>query len=401
VWNINAALHVLGPALRVAVVSNWALPIGGAQIYATELASRLAESHDVLVLSGASDLRIAGAESLALPHLRPLHPDESAARKAAWHLRDQWRPTVHHAIKRELRRFGPDIVHTQEPQGLSAAVFTALTGTPAAHVHTAHDLNMLCVRTAMTRNGHACAGRCASCLLQRNVRSRFAGRRLDRLIAPSDYVREVHLSAGVVGPDAATTIRQAANDGLSREREPRPGELQVGFMGTLVRHKGILTLLEAFRAAPAGWQLHLAGGGVLDEAVSAACATDERITHHGYVTGDQKDVFFDRLDVLVIPSECEENAPLIAAEAVVRGLPCVVSDRGGLPETPEAWTFRAGDVSGLLATLRRRDEDPASLTGTSRALLGLRHDFGWPRHLEQLAAAYETAIGVRRFGMKA
>ena len=33
---------------------------------------------------------------------------------------------------------------------------------------------------------------------------------------------------------------------------------------------------------------------------------------------------------------------MIAAEAVVRGLPSVVSDRGGLPETPEAWTFQAG-----------------------------------------------------------
>ncbi len=62
-------------------------------------------------------------------------------------------------------------------------------------------------------------------------------------------------------------------------------------MGTIVRHKGILTLLEAFRSAPEGWRLHLAGGGVLDDAVAAACASDERITHHGYVTGPQKDAF--------------------------------------------------------------------------------------------------------------
>ncbi len=387
--------------MRVAVVSNWALPIGGAQIYATALAAQLAESQDVLVLSGASDLRISGAECLTLPHLRPLDPAESAARKAAWHLRDQWRPTVHHAVKRELRRFRPDVVHTQEPQGLSAAVFTALATVEGAHVHTAHDLNLLCVRTAMTINGHACAGRCAPCLLQRNVRGRFAARRLDQLIAPSDYVREVHLTAGVVAPEAATTIRQPASEAPSRQREPKPGELQVGFMGTLVRHKGILTLLEAFRAAPAGWRLHLAGGGVLDDAVSAACATDGRITHHGYVTGTQKNAFFDRLDVLVIPSECEENAPLIAAEAVVRGAPCVVSDRGGLPETPEAWTFRAGDVSALLGVLRRLDEDPTSIARASRALIGLRGDFGWARHLEQLHVAYENAISARRAGVKA
>ena len=73
---------------------------------------------------------------------------------------------------------------------------------------------------------------------------------------------------------------------------------------------------------------------------------DGRINHYGYVTGAQKNSFFDRLDVMVIPSEYEENAPIIVAEALVRGLPCVVSDRGGLPETPEAWTFRAGDTIG-------------------------------------------------------
>lgn len=382
-------------SLRVAIVSNWALPIGGAQIYAAGLAERLAEKHDVLMVSGASDLPISGAELVSVPHLRPLHPDESDLRKAVWHLRDQWRPTVHRAIKRELARFRPDVVHTQEPQGLSAAVFTAVAAVGAAHVHTAHDLNLLCVRTAMSVGGLTCHSRCAPCILQRNVRSRLAARGLDRLIAPSDFARETHVRWGVVPPRAAITIRQPANDAPARVREPEAKTLQVGFMGTLVRHKGILTLLKAFRSAPRGWRLHLAGGGVLSDSVRAACAADERITHHGYVSGAKKDEFFNRLDVLVIPSECEENAPLIAAEAVVHALPCVVSDRGGLPETPEAWTFPAGDGASLLSALHRLAGEPRVLAETSRRLLGLRDDFLWPRHLERLEAEYAKAISAR------
>ncbi len=378
-------------SLRVAIVSNWALPIGGAQIYASELAARLAERHDVLMVSGASDLRITGAEVVAVPHLRPLHPDESDLRKAVWHLRDQWRPTVHRAIKRELSRFRPDVVHTQEPQGMSAAVFTAVAAVGAAHVHTAHDLNLLCVRTAMSVDGLPCDRRCAPCILQRNIRSRIAARGIDRLLAPSDFARETHIRWGVVPPRAAVTVRQPANDVPGRVREPQPDALKVGFMGTLVRHKGILTLLEAFRSAPRGWELHLAGGGVLSDSVRAACAADERITHHGYVIGAQKDEFFDRLDVLVIPSECEENAPLIAAEAVVHGLPCVVSDRGGLPETPEAWTFRAGDVEGLLSVLQRVADEPHQLAEVSRRLLRVRGEFLWPPHLDRLEAEYAHA----------
>jgi len=382
--------------LRIAIVSNWALPIGGAQIYAAALAGRLAQTHDVLVLSGASDLRIPGAECVTVPHLRPLHPSESNVRKAGWHLRDQWRPTVHRAIRRELHRFRPDVVNTHEPQGLSAAVFTALADVEAAHVHTAHDLNLLCLRTTMTLGGHPCAGRCARCLLQRAVRARLAARRLDQLIAPSDYMRDVHVRFGVIAPEAAVTIRQPASDAPGRQRHPDGNGLNVGFMGTLSPHKGVLTLLETFRSAPNGWRLHLAGDGLLDDKVRATCAVDERIDHYGFVTGAQKNAFFDRLDVLVIPSEYEENAPLIAAEAAVRGLPCVVSDRGGLPETSEAWTFRAGDAGSLLDVLRRLVHEPNALSQASGALLRMRHDFLWPQHLERVEAAYARAITARR-----
>jgi glycosyltransferase involved in cell wall biosynthesis len=378
--------------LRIAVITNWALPIGGAQIYAAELVARLAGRHEVLMLSGASDLRIPGVEYVQVPHLRPLRPDESVLRKSVWHLRDQWRPAVHRAIRHELQRFRPSVVHTHEPQGLSAAVFTALADLPAAHVHTAHDLNLLCVRTAMTVDGQRCGGRCTPCLLQRNVRARLAQRSVDRLIAPSDYARAVHLRWKVATQATSSTVRQPAADAAARERAPRDAGLHIGFMGTLVRHKGILTLLEMFREAPQAWRLHLAGSGLLDDRVRAACAADDRITHHGYVTGTEKKSFFDRLDVLVIPSECEENAPLIAAEAVVSGLPCVVSDRGGLPETPAAFVFRAGDTGSLRATLQQLAETPETLREASGTLMKIRGNFLWPAHLERVEDNYEQAI---------
>src|SRR3954452_2414306 len=85
--------------LRIAIVSNWAIPprrrIGGAQVYAAELARRLAPEHDVVVLSGASELPLPGVRHVSLPHQRYLHPSEPDVRKALWHLRDQWRPSVH------------------------------------------------------------------------------------------------------------------------------------------------------------------------------------------------------------------------------------------------------------------------------------------------------------------
>lgn len=41
---------------------------------------------------------------------------------------------------------------------------------------------------------------------------------------------------------------------------------------------------------------------------------------------------YGRSKVVVVPSRCEESFGRVAAEAMVSGIPCVVSDRGGLPE---------------------------------------------------------------------
>jgi glycosyltransferase involved in cell wall biosynthesis len=377
--------------MRIALITNWALPIGGSQLYACELARQLADRHEVLVLSGAPELHLDPARCSRIPHLRPLHPAEPVVSKVVWHLRDQWRPSVHRVLKRELALFAPDVVHTQEPQGLSAAVFSAVAAARARHVHTAHDLNLLCARTAMTRDGQFCGGNCAPCLLQRGVRRTLAARWLHRLIAPSDYVGQKHVAFGVAPPERIVTIRQPASAATGRARRVDPPAFSIGFMGALAQHKGVLTLLEAFRLAPAEWRLEIAGSGVLEPHVRAAAALDPRITFRGYLTGLSKDAFFDSLDLLVIPSECEENAPRVAVEAVVRGVPVAVSDRGGLPETPEAVVFPAADARGLAAALLSLARKPEWLAAASERLISVRQDFLWPRHVERLEAVY-TAV---------
>src|SRR5947199_247951 len=112
--------------------------------------------------------------------------------------RDQWSPSVHRALKRELAVERPDVVWSHEPQGLSAAVFTAIAAVRLPHVHTAHDLNLLCLRTSMTRDGSFCGGRCLECRVQRTFRVGAIKLDLSRLIGVSRYICERHIRAGVV-----------------------------------------------------------------------------------------------------------------------------------------------------------------------------------------------------------
>ncbi len=360
---------------------------GGAERYAATLAASLAAAgHRVTMYSGDAGA-IAGVECRRLPSMSELSPTASIARRVGWHLREQWLPAVHRELGRGLEEEPPDLVHSHEPQLLSAAVFTAVAAAGLPHVHTAHDFNLLCARVTMTRAGTPCGGGCAGCRLQRAVRVRAIRRRLDLLIAPSDFVRERHLEYAVAAPARALTIRHGATPGSERLRQPEAGRLRLGYLGALSPHKGVPTLLRAAASMPAGWTLAFAGAGPLEGEVRAAVGRDSRISFAGEVDEGERDAFLDGLDLLVIPSEWEEPATLVAVEAAVRGLPAVVSDRGGLPETPWATVFAAGDSEALLAALAELDRKPAIVSDCSASLLSSSSAYRWSTHLKAVEGA--------------
>jgi glycosyltransferase involved in cell wall biosynthesis len=371
---------------------------GGAEAYVDAAAHALAERHDIVVLAGSRG-SLNGIPTRHLPHLPQLDRRRPRAAKLLWHAADQWLPTVHFALVRELKALRPDIVLTHHPQGLSAAVFTAIAQLGLPHVHTAHDLNLLCMRMSMTRDGEFCGGRCLDCRIQRTIRGGAIRLDLSRLIGVSRYICQRHIQAGIVPVERTEAIRLGAEPGTARLRTAPAGELTLGFIGSLAPHKGVRTLLAAVEGSDLPWRLLVAGGGPLDEEVAAAAWRDPRIEHLGHVSGAAKEAFFDRLDLLVIPSEWEEPATFVAAEAAVRGIPAVVSARGGLPETPEARAFRSGDADELRRAVTWFVEDPARLKDASSRLLSDRNEFEWSGHIGKVDDLLAEVASERGLGL--
>jgi glycosyltransferase involved in cell wall biosynthesis len=369
---------------------------GGAETYVVELARALEGRHQVTVLTGSRS-RIEGIETIHLPRLRLLDPGESESRKILWHALDQWLPQVHIATTRALRRVQPDVVSTHHSHGLSAAVFTAVAASRLPHVHTAHDLTLLCARLSMTKNGVFCGGRCASCRVQRLVRGTAVRLNIEKLIGVSTYVCDRHVEAGIVSRERAAPISLGAQPATPRLRQRRDDSLTLGFIGALSPHKGVRTLLTAMaRSGERSWRLVLAGSGPLEAEVRDAASADNRISFLGQVGGVDKDGFFEQLDLVVIPSEWEEPATFVAVESALRGIPTVVSDRGGLVEQPETRTFSAGDADGLLAGIRWYLEGDRLRT-TSERLIEKHERYLWSTHVSQveqiLAGVKKTVRG--------
>jgi glycosyltransferase involved in cell wall biosynthesis len=112
----------------------------------------------------------------------------------------------------------------------------------------------------------------------------------------------------------------------------------IGFLGRIVREKGLEHLVRAFRALPdpdarlliGGDYAHVAGGSVISQ-VRAAMGNDPRIRLMGFVPEDRVGDFYASLDVFTLPSvNAFEAFGIVQAVAMLAGVPVLSSDLPGV-----------------------------------------------------------------------
>ena len=110
--------------------------------------------------------------------------------------------------------------------------------------------------------------------------------------------------------------------------------LRVGTFGNLVEEKGVALLIHEARGLD-GLEIHLFGPFLepaFEQLVKQRAEQNgvKLVCHGPYDASDAHPA--RQLDVAVFPSLCEETYGLVVEEALVRGVPVVVSDRGALKE---------------------------------------------------------------------
>jgi glycosyltransferase involved in cell wall biosynthesis len=202
--------------------------------------------------------------------------------------------------------------------------------------------------------------------------------RAHRVIAPSLFLAGIYEQHGL----PAEKVMHLAY-GLDPERfaempprKPARGKphLDVGYIGSISRHKGVHVLLDALRHVNTPeLRVHLHGSRDSQPGFSEALVdgiNDARVTFHGPFEPAQLGSVLATLDVLVVPSLWYENTPFSMLEALHFGLPVVASDLGGIAEIVQhgrnGLLFPAGDVVALAAHFARLAGDRGelqSLTG--------------------------------------
>ena len=200
----------------------------------------------------------------------------------------------------------------------------------------------------------------------------------DRVVAPSKFIAGLYAQHGLPAdrimhlPYGLDPSRFASMP--SREARQKKSGLDVGYIGSISRHKGVNVLLDAMtHVKNPDVRVHLHGHRDSQPGFSEALVdgiADPRVTFHGAFAPTQLGSVLARLDVLAVPSLWYENTPFSVLEALHVGLPVLASDLGGISEIvvdgQGGRLFPPGDSKALAKLIDDIAADPARML-SSRA----------------------------------
>ncbi|MBL8731074.1 MAG: glycosyltransferase [Planctomycetes bacterium] len=399
---------------------------GGVESYVADLiGAQQAAGHDVEVITGSQapwpQIGFERYEYGGVPVHR-LHRDDLFFDLYA----KSWHPGVADALENFLASHHPEVVHVHQWIRLTTDLVHIVQRCGIAAVVTLHDHYLSCPRAFRLRpDGEVCFRPLspASC---RDCVPRYGHESVAEIDAGIDLFAqqgrsELELADAVlVGVDATAELLSRALavprtrfrtlplgyrrrfPGEPMAAPPHDGEpLRFGFWGGVAPHKGIAVLVEAVRRLvatppPRRVELHVLGGFATPkfEQQLRAAAGGLPVTFHGRFETAQ--LRSSGLHVGVFPSTCLETFGIVLDECFEMGLPCIVADRGALPDRAGrgGLVTPAGDPAALAAAMRRFVDEPGLWSALRTQLPPLPPDLD--AHVRQLDTVYAEAIVARK-----
>lgn len=300
-------------------------------------------------------------------------------------------------VRAILQRLDPEIVHHHSrPAGLW---LSAAKGVTARYVISLHsmDYGWGFGHRAWDRRwfgrGLAMASRvlCVSSFIERHTRERY---------------REVNSSA--------TTLYNGVDGGLFRPEPEAPSSkseaVTILYVGRVEARKGVKLIVDAFEQAISArvpdarllvvgphsyWDAQPSG---YFRTLADRCAANPRIELRGPTYNDQElAAIYRGATVSVVPSTFPEALGLTSLEAQASGVPVVVSDAGGLPETvspgESGLVFANGDAGQLAASvLSVIESEPRRRAMAAAARAWTMTRFSWDVIAAQLERVYVESL---------
>ncbi len=202
-------------------------------------------------------------------------------------------------------------------------------------------------------------------------------------------------------------INLTAFNGIERDYDFRrqyaaDNEKIILFLGRLVYEKGVQHLIAAMPKILANYhdaKLVIAGkGGMMDELREQVNHLNiaNKVYFTGYLNGKQVNKMYKAADISVFPSTYEPFG-IVALEAMLAGVPTVVSDVGGLNEIVEhrvnGMKSYAGNANSLADSILSLLYDPQLCSNcVKQAKLKVKKEYNWNKIAQDTYFIYQKAI---------
>jgi glycosyltransferase involved in cell wall biosynthesis len=319
-------------------------------------------------------------------------------------------PWVGAYLKKYLESERPDFLHLVSGWLISASPIAIAQDLGIPTVVSLTDFWFLCPRISMLRvNGQICKlplnpADCARCLAESKRRYRLPGKlmpglasifwkwqekrhktvqeRMDfirrvlnqanAIISPSEFLRTVYVASGI-DENHIIFSRQGfdfTNFQTTLSEKSKSSKLRLGYIGQIMRHKGVHVLLEAIRLIRDN-ELEISIFGNLTanpqytRQLYQKAKGDERVKFKGSFNRQDLSQVMKALDVIIVPSLWYENSPNIILEALAYKTPVITSDIGGMSELihhgKNGLVFNMGDPIDLARQIQRLSDEPTLL----------------------------------------
>jgi glycosyltransferase involved in cell wall biosynthesis len=372
--------------MRILIVNNLYPPYsrGGAETAVVNEAQTLAkEGHDVAVLTTAPfkgwrslELSEWKEEGVTVYRFFPLNlfwyrndHKHSALVRALWYAGNLWGWHPVSIFEKAVKLFKPDAVHLHNINGMSYRYPKACDRLKVKTVFTAHAVHYAVPSGVISRVKETPKPfGLFAWLLRRMLRTEAV------VTAPSRWLLDFYVSRGFFKGQKTSVIPNPLPASAAFGGEtPKARPVRFLYVGQLEAYKGLNMMLAALSKLPKDipWQIDIAGDGSLMGELRKQ--RDQHVSIRGKLAPEEVSRAYAQSTALIMPSLCEENAPMVIAEAQSHGLPVIASAIGGIPEMIEdgvnGMLFEPGNVEELAMHCRRAIEHPEMIESMRRACI--------------------------------
>jgi glycosyltransferase involved in cell wall biosynthesis len=196
-------------------------------------------------------------------------------------------------------------------------------------------------------------------IVERLAKARVVFDQVDVFVSPSRSLAREFVALGLE-PSKIRVSDNGMPPLAHAPRAKRDGPLRIGFVGTLVWHKGVHVLLDAVRRLPQmAYEVQVHGElQVFPDYVADLQKRAEGLPVRflGGFESAQTAAVYREIDLLVVPSLWLENSPLVIHEAFQAGVPVVGSNIGGIADlisdSQNGRLFETGSADALANCLQ-------------------------------------------------